>query len=40
MVGNEYQDQYKHFNLKHVEIKDAEIAKRQEIEVNFKQHID
>jgi len=25
MVGNEYLDQYKHFNVKHEEIKNAEI---------------
>lgn len=40
MVTREYQDQNKHFEQKHEEIRQAEIAKREQISQNFEGHID
>lgn len=39
MVTREYQDQNKHFEQKHEEIRSAEVAKREQISSNFEGHI-
>lgn len=38
-MTREYSDQNKHFQVKHTEIKDAEVAKRDQISENFETHI-
>lgn len=38
-VTREYGDQYKHFGQKHLEIRDAEVSKREQISANFETHL-